>query len=311
MAVATKARKTAAALCVAASMACGLGGCTFTLPSVASYKAQKVEQTLADTSLLTAGTLTVSMDQSNPPQSISGDKLTGYAVDVAHALADRMGLGLSIVNEGEEADIYIGDVPPNVEGANSIGTYAEDATAIFGKASQKGQVTNDTLNSSKIGVQGNSASQDSLARANIGAEQVTYSSINACFDALKDGDIDLVACDTLSGSYLARIYDGVTFLGTIANTETDSVYTVRDAEGLSDAVVAALDGITGDGVLDAIHNKWFGDAPMQLDDQMIEGVTISSTTDENADDAAEGTEEAADEDAEEEAATTATSADYE
>ncbi|MFR7732322.1 MAG: hypothetical protein ACLU7D_02525 [Collinsella sp.] len=57
---------------------------------------------------------------------------------------------------------------------------------MFGKTSDGGSlsVSTDTLNTSTLGVQMSSASQEALAKQSITANQKTYSNINECFEAL-------------------------------------------------------------------------------------------------------------------------------
>lgn len=283
MTLTAKMRRAGAALgLMGALAAAGLTGCTFTIPTIAEAPVQKTAQSVDDSSLIAPGTLTVALNTSNPPQAISGDTLKGFAVDVASALADRMGLSVAFVTSSGanvQADIYIGDNAPSQEGTAAVGTYCEDATAVFGVTSENDGFDLNKLQTGTIGVQNSSASQDALTRAGVVAVQKTYSSINDCFDAMAAGEVDYVACNALSGAYLARIYNGVGFLGTVATVTQGQVYTLTQADGLHDAVTTALDGISSDGTLDAIYCKWFGNVPTTLTDTLVSGVTISSSDD--------------------------------
>ena len=275
-------------------LALGLGGCslveTLTTPTLDELEEESVEAVLDGSSLVEEGVLTVAVDTSDAPQAMtdsSGD-VVGYDVDVALALAKRLGLSVKIVDAtsasssvGEGlADIYIGSSSSNV-GSDFASTdvYLQDATALFTDSSVTtvASVSTTSLESATVAVQEESASQDALVKAGIAAEQVTYSNVNECFEALVAGEVDFVACDATAGAYLARMYADIEFVGTISSTSSFCITMLESNEALVEAVCDAFDGIDADGTLDAIHTLWYGSLPTELSGELVAGISITDS----------------------------------
>lgn len=279
-----------AAVCASAVLAAtGLGGCSlFTPPLSEAPAVEKNAQVIEDSYLVTPGTLTVAMDTSDAPQAmVLSEGVEGYDVDVARSLAERMGLELAVVSGTSAestvgagtADLYLGaETTDAAEGITVSGVYLENATAVFG-TSDAASLTAADLAAATVAVQDGSASQEALVRSAISATQSTYSNVNACFDALAAGEVDYVVCDATAGAYLARAYPGVSFEGTLSSSTAFGLAIASDAHELSDAVSSALDEISSDGTLDAIHTVWYGTMPFSLSDTVVSGVTISAITD--------------------------------
>ena len=295
MANVSRARATGVAFAAAALLAVsGLSGCALTTPAISEIEEQTVSQAVSDDHLVAAGTLTVALDTDNAPQAMeSNGKMSGYAVDVARALARKMGLKVAFVNgtpanslSEKKADIYIGaDDTSQSQALTLIGSYLDDATAIYAPKSDKSaKPTAESLSSATVAVQGSSASQDALSRSGISAGQKTYSSINDCFEALDSGDVDYVVCDANAGSYIARAYTDISFAGTLSEASSRYVVCLSSATELSKALGSALDGITADGTLDAIHTLWFGNTPVDLSGSELSGISDRSASSDDASD---------------------------
>ena len=274
----------AGALLLVASLA----GCALTTPSRSEVKRETVSATVADSSLITAGTLTVGLDTTDAPQAMNGSDgtPTGYYVDVARALAQRMGLKVAFAStssasnafENKKADIFLGATSHDADdGVAVTGSLVENASAIFAKSEngQQPSVSADQLAGATVAVQDASASQDALNRAGITATQKTYANVNECFEALAKGEVQYVACDATAGAYLARAYSGVAFAGTIGTTSSAGIACPSAGE-LSDAVASAYDALEQDGTLDALHTSWYGSLPLSLSDKALSGVTVST-----------------------------------
>ena len=276
----------ACALLLVASLA----GCALTTPSRSEVQRDTVEPTVSDTSLITAGTLTVGLDTTDAPQAMNGTDgtPTGYYADVARALAQRMGLkvafassaGPSSAFESKKADIFLGATSRDADdGITVTGSLVENASAIFAKSEdgQQPSVSTDQLAGATVAVQDASASQDALNRAGITATQKTYANVNECFEALAKGEVQYVACDATAGAYLARAYSGVAFAGIIGTPSSTGIACPAGGE-LADAVATAYDALEQDGTLDALHTTWYGSLPLSLSDKALSGVTISADT---------------------------------
>ena len=258
----------------------GLSGCafnplsTFTMPTIDQIERETVTPTVSDDALVTPGTLTVALDTSDAPQAMqdADGNLTGYAVDAARALACRMGLKVAFVDASsadsalsdKKADIFIGDIKSAGGDISSLGTCLYDAPAVFGKSSdgESLSVSTETLNTATLGVQTSSASQEALAKQSITANQKTFSNINECFEALESGEVDYVICDSTAGGYLARLMSQISYVGTLEAPSTLGV---------------ALDGITVDGTLEAVHCVWYGQMPYDLTAKTVSGANVQAS----------------------------------
>lgn len=273
----------------------GLSGCafnplsTFTTPTIDQIECETVTPTVSDDALVTPGTLTVALDTSDAPQAMQGadGELTGYAVDAARALASRMGLKVAFVDASsagsalgdKKADIFIGEINSTDGDVSSLGTCLYDAASVFGRTSDGGSlnVSTDTLNTSTLGVQMSSASQEALARQSITANQKTYPNINECFEALESGEVDYVICDSTAGGYLARLMSEISYVGALEAPSTLGVAGLSSNDELCRAVSDALDGITVDGTLEAVHCVWYGTMPYDLTTKTVSGVNLQSS----------------------------------
>lgn len=273
----------------------GLSGCafnplsTFTTPTIDQIEYETVTPTVSDDALVTPGTLTVALDTSDAPQAMQGTdgELTGYAVDAARALASRMGLKVAFVDASsadsalgdKKADIFIGDINSTDGDISTLGTCLYDAAAVFGKTSdgESLSVSTETLNTATLGVQTSSASQEALAKQSITANQKTYPNINECFEALESGEVDYVICDSTAGGYLARLMSEISYVGALEAPSTLGVAGLSSNDELCRAVSDALDGITVDGTLEAVHCVWYGTMPYDLTTKTVSGVNLQSS----------------------------------
>lgn len=273
----------------------GLSGCafnplsTFTTPTIDQIERETVTPTVSDDALVTPGTLTVALDASDAPQAMqdADGNLTGYAVDAARALACRMGLKVAFVDASsadsalsdKKADIFIGDIKSAGGDISSLGTCLYDAAAVFGKSSdgESLSVSTETLNTATLGVQTSSASQEALAKQSITANQKTFSNINECFEALESGEVDYVICDSTAGGYLARLMSQISYVGTLEAPSTLGVAGLSSNDELCRAVSDALDGITVDGTLEAVHCVWYGQMPYDLTAKTVSGANVQAS----------------------------------
>ena len=274
----------------------GLSGCalnplsSLTTPTIDQIEYEAVTPTVSDDALVTPGTLTVALDTSDAPQAMqdTDGNLTGYAVDAARALASRMGLKVAFVDASsadsalgdKKADIFIGDINSTNGDINSLGTCLYDAASVFGKTSDGGSlsVSTDTLNTSTLGVQMSSASQEALTKQSITANQKTYPNINECFEALESGEVDYVICDSTAGGYLARLMGQISYVGALEAPSTLGVAGLASNDELCRAVSDALDGITVDGTLEAVHSIWYGTMPYDLTTKTVSGANMQSSS---------------------------------
>lgn len=277
------------------ALAFGLGGCSYAVPSLGEAEPEEVEQTIDDSELVQAGTLTVALDTTDAPQVVTTSKgeLEGYYVDVAEALAQNMGLKVAFVRssspsdalESGKADVYLGSASDgDASDVTTKGELLQNATAVFGTSDSRTNstptVTSATLAKARVGVQDGSASQEALASAGVTASS-TYSNVNECLEALASGEVDYVACDATAGGFLARSYENVFFAGIISSPASYGIAYSSSATGLSEDVDSVFETLSTDGTLDAIHQIWYGPVPLSLSSETVSGVTLPEAGDDS------------------------------
>ena len=229
----------------------------------------QVQQTVQDSALVNAGTLTVGVNlgAAMAPLCYELDgNARGLDVDLASALAGQMGLKVKFVNVSSPAsslgtvcDVVM-DQRASTEGVYTLaGTYAESTSAFFHKG-DTGIAKVDDLSSKRLGLQGGSVSEAVLDRTGLTVEKRGYGKVNDAFAALESGDVDYVLCEAYAGAYLAHsAYEDVCFVGTLNRPEAEGIACSNSNAELSLAVSSALDTLKGNGVYDLIRSRWLGD----------------------------------------------------
>ena len=225
-----------------------------------------------------AGVLRVGIDLSYPPFGGVDDGVqAGIDVDVAAAVAERLGLKLEIVdlkpnelaaavNDGG-VDIALGAMPITdavLADVSTAGSYLVDGAAIFSlETSGSGEttLTASDITGKRIGVQKESAVYWTLESDYGQGFATSYATIREAFDALKAGEVDLVIGDAAVGAYVARDFEGIRFAGQFDPAQPLGVLVRKDATDLETQVRTVLDTLASEGVLDAIRSKWLGAMP--------------------------------------------------
>lgn len=248
-------------------------GCT------SAKKTSTLKPKVTPPAIAKAGVLKVGVDLSYPPfAGTDAGKQAGIDVDVASALAGKLGLTVKLVDvkpadaakalSSGKADVVL-SVPLTAEalsGAAIAGTYISDGPALFVSADASASIdptlTIDSLGSGKVGAQKESVAYWAAARELGGEQAVTgYATLREALDALAAGDVDVVAGDAIVGAYIARDMSQIHFAGQGADATLLGVAVNPDNTTLSEKMRDALDQLAADGVLDTVRRKWVGDLP--------------------------------------------------
>jgi polar amino acid transport system substrate-binding protein len=226
----------------------------------------------------TAGVLRAGIDLSYPPFGGVDDGVqAGIDVDVAAAVAERLGLKLEIVdlkpneipvaiNEGT-IDVGFGAISiPDavVADVSTAGSYVVDGPAIFSleaSGAAETTLTASDIVGKRVGVQKESPSFWTLESDYGEGFAMSFATVREAFDALKGGELDLVIGDAAVGSYIARDYEGIRLAGQFEPAKPLGVLVEKDAIDLETQVRTVLDTLASEGVLDAIRTKWLGNMP--------------------------------------------------
>ena len=218
-----------------------------------------------------AGELTVAVDTSYPPfASKTGEEKVGWDIDVAAAIADRLGLKLVLVEAKSAAaakllaarkvDIVLGDI--TIARALDLdvafaGSYTSDAPAVF--ASKGATLSPDALGGKRIAVQKGSEAYWQLADT-YGEQALTlYPSLREAMTAVAAGQADVVAGDAIVGGYMLRDFPKLVLAGQVALASPVGAGVSKSTPKLEEAVRRALDEMSAQGVLTTLRRKWVGD----------------------------------------------------
>lgn len=250
------------------AVAAVLSGCG----SAPASSGRAVAPKLRPPGIAKAGVLRVAVDASYPPFAAKdATGFTGLDVDVASALAARLGLraefvdvpvgSLSAALREKRADIALGGLPMTDAALSDVAvatSYLSDAPVLF---SREGSTVPEGVAGLRIGVQKESAAYW-LLRAKVGEDAlVAAASLREAFDRLAAGDVDAVAGDALVGGYILREYQTLRMTTQLADAIPLAVLVPKDADAVESVVRDEMDVLAGGGVLDAIRAKWVAQLP--------------------------------------------------
>lgn len=283
----------------ALALTIALGGCSATNPiefvedaigsptlqeGIAARRAA-VSPSASSPTLVTDGILTVGLkrDSSAPMVIASSDgSFQGYDVDVAYAIAERMGLSVEFkavadANNASGCDVVMDVAAGEAPSMTVVGSYAEEATAFF-RCGTETTASKDDISGRRVGVQEGSSSEQLLKRSDLNATIQTFSNLNEAFEALESGSVDYVLCDASSGAYLQGSYEDIALAGTIDAPSSIGVGVASANTELQAAVKSAVDGVSSGGVGTILRQKWLGGAGSLGGSSQVKGITISSGT---------------------------------
>ena len=109
-----------------------------------------------------------------------------------------------------------------------------------------------------------------------------FANLNDAFDALQAGTVNYVLCDAYPGAYLASVYGGISFVGTLDVCSPIGIAVASDNTELQASVQSAYDSLNAGGVVGLIRSKWVGGMPSitpedQLDVQLFDVPGSSSS----------------------------------
>ena len=317
-------KRMVAGIGAAALMVSALVGCAPGQP----YEQPTLTPTVSDTALVNPGTLTVGVNTENAPlagQPSPSMRIVGIDVDVAAALADSLGLSLTVVDVGPDYETALSqkqvDMVMGVDKSDAYSFWTSEAYLSTGIAlfAMDGNNTVPAADSTaSFAAQSSSKSAWAISSEYDSATVVSTDDLPSAFSKLASGEVSYVAADAIIGSYavhsaginahiVALMQQPSGFAAGCLDTNTE----------LSSAISSAITTLVNNGVVSVIQTKWLG-APLNLASVPLtptaaalagttqDTSTADAATDASADttDAAASTEATADGTTEGDAATT-------
>ena len=252
---------------------CGGSGSAATTAAASSAAAD------AGLGLVTDGKLTVGTSPDFPPfENLENDQYVGLDIDLAQALADKLGLELEMktlqfdaivpaVAAGGQVDLGISGItidPEREEQVDFSDSYYIDDLAVVAMK-DNADITADTyadaLNQAGVTIAVQSGTTaESYAQENFpNATTQPYGNATDAFAAMQAGQANAVITNKAVGAKMvSESYTDAQVIKEIATGEEYGVAVSKDNSALLDAVNDALAAITDDGTLDSIVNKYFG-----------------------------------------------------
>ena len=256
--------------------ACGGSASSAAASSAASSEAASSEAAASETTetaaltTVNAGKLTMSTNAAFPPYEMTTDagELEGIDVEIAGAIADKLGLELQIDDMDFDAallaaqqgksDMVMAGVTVNEERKQVMefsDTYASGVQVVIVKEGSE-IATVDDLSGHMIGTQRGTTGyiycSDDFGEDSV----IAYDNGLTAVQALNNGQVDCVVIDSAPAKEFVAANEGLVILDTEYAVEDYAIGMAKGNTALVEAVNGALAELKADGTIDAILAKY-------------------------------------------------------
>ena len=273
------------ALSMAAALSLGLlagcGGGTASQPSTQPSEAQESttpddSNTEATLTTVEEGKLIMSTNAQFPPYEMVADdgSCEGIDVEVAQAIADKLGLELEIDDmdfdaallaaQNGKSDMVMAGVTVNEERLQVMDfsdSYANGVQVVIVTEDSDIATVDDLANADKIGTQRGTTGyiycSDTPENGGYGEDHVTaYDDGATAVQALLNGQVDAVVIDNAPAQEYVKANPGLKILDTEFANEEYAIGVAKGNESLLNAINGALAELEADGTLQSIIDKY-------------------------------------------------------
>ena len=272
------------ALSMAAALSLGLlAGCGGTASQPSTQPSQAQESTTPDDSNTEAtlttveeGKLIMSTNAQFPPYEMVADdgSFEGIDVEVAQAIADKLGLELEIDDmdfdaallaaQNGKSDMVMAGVTVNEERLQVMDfsdSYANGVQVVIVTEDSDIATVDDLANADKIGTQRGTTGyiycSDTPENGGYGEDHVTaYDDGATAVQALLNGQVDAVVIDNAPAQEYVKANPGLKILDTEFANEEYAIGVAKGNESLLNAINGALAELEADGTLQSIIDKY-------------------------------------------------------
>ena len=270
-------RLSALALLVVALTACGGG--TSTGPSPSTTPSASPQGIKTPTNLVKAGTLTFLSDTTYPPQEsidTSSNKAVGFDVDVANAIAAKIGLTATIqtadfstiidgllAKKGDAIISAMSITPERSKKVAFVGYFSAGQSILVRKGNPLGITSLSDLCGRKVAVQVTTTEQDTLTAENSGdckSKKITIQTFPSDVDAvqkLKIGAVDAAMDDSpVAAYYVSQDPNSFDLGGTPVQSAPEGIAVDPNNKEVLQAIQQAMLAIFADGTYHKLLVKW-------------------------------------------------------
>lgn len=241
----------------------------------ASSEAATAEAASGELTTVTPGKLTMSTNAAFPPYEMTADdgSFEGIDVEVAQAIADKLGLELQIDDMDFDAallaaqtgksDMVMAGVTVTEERQTVMdfsNTYANGIQVVI--VPENSDIASiEDMTGKMIGVQrgttGDLYCSDTVENGGFGEENVTpYDNGLTAVQALLNGQVDCVVIDNAPAQEFVKANPGLKILDTEYANEEYAIGVAKGNTQLLDAINGALEELEADGTLQSIVDKY-------------------------------------------------------
>lgn len=231
-------------------------------------------KTTNELGLVKDGTLTMVTEATYPPfESLDGNKVVGFDVDMAQAIADKLGLKLEVkqmdfellvaaVEAGTDCDIAVagmGVTDERLESVDFSDLYYSDelAIAVLKTSGITAANLDDMIGTGKIAVQTGTTGEAQMKEDYPNATIVSLTKTNDCFAGLLTGEYVAVCTNAaVVKSMIAGTYGDATIVKSIATGEEYAIAISKEDTALKAAINKAIAELQADGTIEALLAKW-------------------------------------------------------
>lgn len=243
--------------------------------SAASEAGSAAPEAAASFTTVEDGVLTMATNAYFPPyEYYEGEDVVGIDVEIAQAVADKLGLTLKVEDmefdsiitavQGGKADMGLAGMTvtdERKENVNFSDSYATGVQVVIVKEDSEIATPDDLAGGKKIGVQlgttGDTYASDTPENGGYGEENVEkYSKGADAVMALAQGKVDAVIIDNEPAKSFVASNEGLKILETEYVNEDYAAAISKDNEGLLTAVNGALEELKADGTIQSILDKY-------------------------------------------------------
>ncbi|WP_251212029.1 substrate-binding periplasmic protein [Adlercreutzia murintestinalis] len=254
----------AAAVVLSIMMTMALAGCASN-----DYKPELGSPQVEPPTIGEEGTLRVGVNTSKSPLAGMGnDRIIGIDVDIAAALADELGLKLSLEDVGTSPDTALEegsvDIVMGIDKSDSdagfwlSAEYLPTGVAVFATEGSNAAVPKKD-DGSKIAAQVSSKSAWAVTNAFGDSALESANDLSSAISELASGQVDYLASDAVIGMYAAnRAGTPVEIVALIDSASGYCIGASSENIALQSAVADALSTLLNNGTIGVIEQKWLG-----------------------------------------------------
>ena len=226
---------------------------------------------------LQPGKLTMGSDTSYPPfESMEGSKPVGFDVEIAQAIAKKLGVTLDVISTAwdgiipglktKKYDIIMSAMTITPDRQKQI-TFSDpyidsdQSIAVANNSTIKSQAD---LKGKVVGVQIDTTGQfkaEEIKKAGGLKEIQKFDTIMVAFEALEQGKVDAIINDYPVYMYISGKRGKTNVITKIKTNEQYGIGVRKDNTDLLKSINGALKTIRDDGTYTTIYKTWFGVAP--------------------------------------------------